>query len=185
MKSPGIIILAAGQGTRFQQAGGKGNKLLALLPDSTGTPHPVLGMTLHAAQRSGLPLLLVTRPEYTAIRALAAAQAIPVLCVSSAGWSGWLVQPGDMAWVTAEDHQRIAGALSEGATQARFCWQDKPGHPVGFATEYGPALRQLKGDSGARSLLDPARLLRLQGHAGVIRDADLPVTATPLARRRK
>nr|WP_310617233.1 NTP transferase domain-containing protein [Pantoea cypripedii] len=186
MNTPGIIILAAGLGARFTRAGGQGNKLLAPQENQ----QPLLALTLQQAQASGLPVLLVTRPEYHAILALAEQYQVPAITVASAGsgesiaaavretraWSGWLIQPGDMAWVTAQDHQRVASLLTAGAQQVRLCWDQLPGHPVGFAARYGEALSQLTGDNGARALLDPAILQKISAHAGVIRDADLPGT---------
>lgn len=188
MRTPGIIILAAGKGTRFQQAGGKGCKLLAPYPDAAGVSRPLISLTLAQAQRSGLPCILVTRPDAHAILQLAREAAMPVITLNSAGsgetiaaavratpaWQGWLIQPGDMAWVTAEDHRRVAQALSAGLPQVRLVWQNQPGHPVGFASAWRAALGNLQGDAGARALLDPLTLTLLEAHAGVIRDADLP-----------
>ncbi|MDU4002422.1 NTP transferase domain-containing protein [Pluralibacter gergoviae] len=156
MNTPGIIILAAGLGARFRQAGGVGNKLLAPLADGA----LLLEQTLAHAQASGLPPVVVTRPEYAEILTLAQA--------------GWLIVPGDMAWITAEDHRRVAQALAEGAEQVRLCWQGLPGHPVGFSAAYRERLLALRGDCGARALLDPALLRAIDAHPGVIRDADLP-----------
>lgn len=184
MNTPGIIILAAGLGSRFTRAGGQGNKLLAPQENQ----QPLLALTLQQAQTSGLPLQLVTRPEYHAILELAKQYQVPVITVASEGsgesiaaavrqtrtWAGWLIQPGDMAWVTAQDHQRVARLLVAGAQQVRLCWDRLPGHPVGFAACYGEALSQLSGDNGARALLDPTILQKISAHAGVIRDADLP-----------
>ncbi|WP_260607905.1 NTP transferase domain-containing protein [uncultured Klebsiella sp.] len=178
-------MLAAGLGERFKQAGGQGNKLLAQQRNG----QPLLALTLQQAKRSGLPLLLVTRPDYPDILALARQYQVPAITLVSNGsgesiaagvqqtraWPGWLIQPGDMAWVTAQDHRRVATALADGAQQVRLCWQQQPGHPVGFARGYGEALSRLSGDNGARTLLDPAILKTLNAHAGVIRDADLPV----------
>lgn len=184
MNTPGIIILAAGLGARFARAGGLGNKLLAPQPNQ----QPLLALTLQQAQDSGLPLLVVTRPEYHAILDLAHHHHIPAITVASNGsgesiaaavrhtknWQGWLIQPGDMAWVTAQDHQSVAQSLAAGAHQVRLCWQQQPGHPVGFAARYYQALSELSGDNGARALLDPTLLQTLCAHPGVIRDADLP-----------
>lgn len=191
MHSPGIIILAAGLGTRFQQAGGQGNKLLAPYPDAFGVAQPLLKFTIDQAKRSGLPLILVTRPGYHAIHQLAQQAGIRIICLESAGsgesiaaavretphWRGWLIQPGDMAWVTAEDHLRVTRALQQGASQVRLTWQQQPGHPVGFAASWYAALSQLQDDTGARTLLNTAQLTLLEGHAGVTRDADLPASA--------
>ena len=190
MHTPGIIVLAAGQGTRYQLAGGHGNKLLARYDDTAGDPQPLLMLTLQTALQSGLPVVLVTRPEYGEIQQHAQQAGVQLLTLSSAGsgesidaavratprWQGWLIQPGDMAWITAEDHLRVAQALQQGAEQVRLSWQHQPGHPVGFAAAYGKALGALQGDQGARSLLDRAHLVILDAHAGVIRDADLPVS---------
>ena len=184
MNAPGIIILAAGLGTRFREAGGSGNKLLSPLADGAS----LLAQTLAQAQASGLPLLVVTRPEYGDILALARQRGAATLSLSSGGsgesiaagvraapaWSGWLIQPGDMAWVTADDHRRVAQALADGAEQVRLRWQGSPGHPVGFSAAYRERLLALKGDEGARALLDPATLRVIDAHPGVIRDADLP-----------
>ncbi|WP_262264137.1 nucleotidyltransferase family protein [Pantoea dispersa] len=188
MQTPGILILAAGLGSRFRQAGGTGHKLLAPYPDDNGVPQPLLKLTLQQAQRSGLPLLLIIRPEDRAIQQLAQQYGVATCTIASAGsgesiaagvratahWHGWLIVPGDMAWVRAEDHQCVAQALRNGAPQVRLSWQNQPGHPVGFAAHYGAALAQLQGDSGARALLDPAILITLPAHQGTIRDADLP-----------
>lgn len=181
----GIIILAAGFSFRFKQAGGQGNKLLARQANG----HPLLALTLQQAHASGLPLLLVTRAEYHDILNLAEQYDVPVITTASngssesiaagvqktKGWSCWLIQPGDMAWVTAQDHLCVMQALVGGAQQVRLSWQNTPGHPVGFAAQYGEALSLLKGDNGARTLLDPVLLKTFVAHPGVIRDADLPV----------
>ncbi|EMX0852258.1 nucleotidyltransferase family protein [Pluralibacter gergoviae] len=184
MNTPGIIILAAGLGTRLRQAGGVGNKLLSPLADGA----LLLEQTLAHAQASGLPPVVVTRPEYAEILTLAQRRGVRTVCLPSGGsgesiaagvraaqaQAGWLIVPGDMAWITAEDHRRVAQALAEGAEQVRLRWQGFPGHPVGFSAAWRERLLALRSDSGARALLDSALLRAIDAHAGVIRDADLP-----------
>lgn len=190
----GILILAAGHGRRFQAAGGQGLKLMARYRDPRAKPsehaddRPLLYWTLKQAQLSGLPVHLVTRPESQPLQRLAQALKIPMTLVDSHGsgesiaagvqatpaWSGWLIQPGDMAWVQAADYRQVAAALEAGATQARLMHQGKPGHPVGFDHRYRQALSQLKGDQGARALLKASQLKTLEAHIGSITDADLP-----------
>ncbi|HID4133975.1 TPA: hypothetical protein ACXE8V_004390 [Pluralibacter gergoviae] len=45
---------------------------------------------------------------------------------------------------------------------------------MGFSAAWRERLMALRGDSGARALLDSALLRAIDAHAGVIRDADLP-----------
>lgn len=182
----GIVILAAGKGARYRLSGGRGHKLLALHADAAGNVQPLLALTLHNATQSGLPVALVCHPDAAEIQAIAAsfqAQIIPFASNGSgetiaagvratADWDGWLILPGDMGWVTADDIQQVARALQNGAQQARLCWQDKPGHPVGFAKQYQHALAQLTGDSGAKGLLDRDVLVALAAAERAIRDAD-------------
>lgn len=184
----GILLLAAGKGQRFQAAGGQGNKLLAPYADANGQYRPLLALTLAAATATGLPLHLVTRPQESAIIDLAQTYGATVTLLDSDGsgdsiaagvratanWRGWLIVPGDMAWLTTADYLKVANALMDDTAQARLMWQEIPGHPVGFGRAYFDGLSALNGDQGARQLLSPQQLQRLLGHAGVIKDADLP-----------
>ena len=74
----GILILAAGKGRRFHQAGGQGDKLLAEYPDARQQPTPLLALTLQQAILSGLAIRLITRPQQTAVQQLAARFNVPV-----------------------------------------------------------------------------------------------------------
>ncbi|WP_294901509.1 nucleotidyltransferase family protein [Tatumella sp. UBA2305] len=184
----GILILAAGKGRRFHQAGGQGDKLLAEYPDAGQQPTPLLALTLQQAIVSGFPVRIITRPQQTAVQQLAARFNLPVSLADSQGsgetiacgvratpdWKGWLIVPGDMGWIVSDDYHHVAAALAAGATQVRPFWQQHPGHPVGFTAIYRDALMALSGDQGARQLLNPAILCRLPGHPGTVRDADLP-----------
>lgn len=198
----GILILAAGHGHRFQAAGGKGLKLMAHYPAPQTGPSkkhqtkgrenteykPLLYWTLQQAQRSGLPVHLITRPELQPLQWLAQTLNIPATLIASHGsgesiaagvqateaWSGWLIQPGDMPWVQAADYRQVAEALYSGAAQARLMYQGKPGHPVGFDRRYLSALSQLQGDQGARHLLIPSQLKIVESHIGAVTDADYP-----------
>ncbi len=55
------------------------------------------------------------------------------------------------------------------------CYAQQPGHPVGFSALLRKPLCQLRGDNGARELLQGAavHLLPLE-HPGVVQDIDLP-----------
>ncbi|QUN06235.1 NTP transferase domain-containing protein [Shewanella yunxiaonensis] len=184
----GILLLAAGKGQRFKAAGGVGNKLLAPYADAAGQQRPLLALTLAQAAASGLPLHLVTRPQSEAIVDLAQQFGATVTLLESGGsgdsiaagvqatanWRGWLVAPADMAWLSADDYLKVAAALVNDNAQARLMWRDIPGHPVGFGRAYFAGLSVLRGDQGARQLLLPQYLQLLPGHAGVIKDADLP-----------
>ncbi|BEM29952.1 hypothetical protein SME05J_35220 [Serratia marcescens] len=184
----GIVITAAGRGERFIQAGGQGNKLNAGFADAAGERRSLFEHTLRQALASGLPVQVVTRPDNLPVLAACAAKQVPVTLLASAGlgdsiaagvaatphWQGWLIHLADMPFVGAEVFRQVAGALRQHPI-VRPCYAQQPGHPVGFSALLRKPLCQLRGDNGARELLQGAavHLLPLE-HPGVVQDIDLP-----------
>ncbi|EMF7562524.1 TPA: NTP transferase domain-containing protein [Serratia marcescens] len=184
----GIVITAAGRGERFIQAGGRGNKLNAGFADAAGERRSLFEHTLRQALASGLPVQVVTRPDNLTVLAACAANQVPVTLLASAGlgdsiaagvaatphWQGWLIHLADMPFVGAEVFRQVANALRQHAI-VRPCYAQQPGHPVGFSALLRKPLCQLRGDNGARELLQGAavHLLPLE-HPGVVQDIDLP-----------
>ncbi|EMH4137543.1 nucleotidyltransferase family protein [Serratia nevei] len=184
----GIVITAAGRGERFIQAGGQGNKLNAGFADAAGERRSLFEHTLRQALASGLPVQVVTRPDNLPVLAACAANQVPVTLLASSGlgdsiaagvaatphWQGWLIHLADMPFVGAEVFRQVADALRQHAI-VRPCYAQQPGHPVGFSALLRKPLCQLRGDNGARELLQGAavHLLPLE-HPGVVQDIDLP-----------
>ncbi|HAT4517746.1 nucleotidyltransferase family protein [Serratia marcescens] len=184
----GIVITAAGRGERFIQAGGQGNKLNAGFADAAGERRSLFEHTLCQALASGLPVQVVTRPDNLPVLAACAANQVPATLLASAGlgdsiaagvaatphWQGWLIHLADMPFVGADVFRQVADALRQHPI-VRPCYAQQPGHPVGFSARLRKPLCQLRGDNGARELLQGAavHLLPLE-HPGVVRDIDLP-----------
>ncbi|ASL84543.1 MULTISPECIES: NTP transferase domain-containing protein [Serratia] len=184
----GIVITAAGRGERFIQAGGQGNKLNAGFADAAGEQRSLFEHTLRQALASGLPVQVVTRPDNLPVLAACAAKQVPVTLLTSAGlgdsiaagvaatphWQGWLIHLADMPFVGADVFRQVADALRQHAI-VRPCYAQQPGHPVGFSARLRKPLCQLRGDNGARELLQGAavHLLPLE-YPGVVQDIDLP-----------
>ncbi|MGQ5793239.1 nucleotidyltransferase family protein [Serratia sp. IR-2025] len=184
----GIVITAAGRGERFIQAGGQGNKLNAGFADAAGEQRSLFEHTLRQALASGLPVQVVTRPDNLPVLAACAAKQVPVTLLASAGlgdsiaagvaatphWQGWLIHLADMPFVGADVFRQVADALRQHAI-VRPCYAQQPGHPVGFSARLRKPLCQLRGDNGARELLQGAavHLLPLE-YPGVVQDIDLP-----------
>ncbi|ENM2494551.1 nucleotidyltransferase family protein [Serratia marcescens] len=184
----GIVITAAGRGERFIQAGGQGNKLNAGFADAAGERRSLFEHTLRQALASGLPVQVVTRPDNLPVLAACAANQVPVTLLASAGlgdsiaagvaatphWQGWLIHLADMPFVGADVFRQVADALWQHAI-VRPCYAQQPGHPVGFSALLRKPLCQLRGDNGARELLQGAavHLLPLE-QPGVVQDIDLP-----------
>jgi len=94
---------------------------------------------------------------------------------------GWVIALADMPFIEVASIRAVAGRLAAGAALAAPVHAGRRGHPVGFAREYGDALRALDGDRGARDLIerDRARLALIPvADAGVLRDVDTPVAVT-------
>ncbi|HGM7839443.1 TPA: NTP transferase domain-containing protein [Serratia marcescens] len=184
----GIVITAAGRGERFIQAGGQGNKLNAGFTDAAGERRSLFEHTLRRALASGLPVQVVARPDNLPVLAACAANQVPVTLLASAGlgdsiaagvaatphWQGWLIHLADMPFVGAEVFRQVADALRQHPI-VRPSYAQQPGHPVGFSALLRKPLCQLRGDNGARELLQGAavHLLPLE-HPGVVQDIDLP-----------
>lgn len=158
---PTIVVLAAGQGSRFQ---GPSHKLEQ--PLSQGS---VLATTLRHALETELPVVVVTTarlatavadqlarrdivivPDDEAARGMGHSIAAGVAERPSA--SGWLILPGDMPMVQPATLQRVAAAL-EHHPVAYAQHRGRRGHPVGFAAELYSELVMLSGDEGARRLI--------------------------------
>ncbi|MFJ4066747.1 NTP transferase domain-containing protein [Pseudomonas sp. NPDC089996] len=83
---------------------------------------------------------------------------------------------GDMPWVESA----TLGLLAREACRSTIvlpCHAGQQGHPVLFGRDFWPALSQLAGDEGARSVVraHPDRCVRLAVEdAGVLRDVDTP-----------
>jgi len=182
-QSPTVVVLAAGQGSRF---GGPAHKLEQPLGAST-----VLGCTLGHVIASGCPFLVVTTARLLPL-ALGQVARRDLLVVSdedarrgvghtiAAGVAerpvaaGWLVMPGDMPLITAASIRAVADALTEHAV-AFSQYQGRRGHPVGFSAELYPELIALEGDEGARRIVAryPAHAVAVDD-PGVLVDIDTP-----------
>lgn len=192
MRRPPVVgvLLAAGRGSRFDPDGTV-NKLLAALPD--GTP-----VAVQAARhlRAVLDDVVAVVPaagthgaEVERLAALLAEAGCEVLrCTRAARGMGpaWPPasrraprrrldhRPGRHAMAGPHTIARVAQALDAHHCVAPF-HQGRRGHPIGFGADYFAGLAALDGDEGARALIDPARLIRLDvGDAGALRDVDTP-----------
>ncbi len=172
-----LIVLAAGQGSRF---GAAGHKLSQPLGQST-----VLGTTLRHALASHIPLVVVTTPALAAVarHSVAARDLVVLPAVGSAddqplgmGYSiangvaarphasGWLVLPGDMPLVQPATLQAVAAQIQHHpVVYAQHL--GRRGHPVGFSAELYSELVALHGDEGARRLV-----ARYPAHGVVVAD---------------
>lgn len=178
---PTIVVLAAGQGSRFL---GTGHKLEQPLGDSA-----VLTRTLGHAIETGCPLLVVTTPALVPLAtSMVARRDVVVLAddqaqrgighsIASAvgerpGASGWLILPGDMPLVRPASMLAVAAALEEHPV-AYPQYRGRRGHPVGFAAELYSELISLDGDEGARRVLArfPATAVELDD-PGILVDID-------------
>jgi molybdenum cofactor cytidylyltransferase len=182
---PAVIVLAAGQGSRFL---GTEHKLAQSLGSLT-----VLGTTLRQAIASQLPVVVVTTEALADVarHSVAARDVILVPEVGSAssialgmGYSiavgvgarphagGWLVLPGDMPQVQPQTLQRVARELAHHAV-VYAQYKGRRGHPVGFSGELYSELVALSGDEGARRVIAryPAFALNVDD-PGVLVDVD-------------
>jgi molybdenum cofactor cytidylyltransferase len=95
---------------------------------------------------------------------------------------GYLVALADMPFVRRSSIAALREALAAGAPLAAPYFHARRGHPVGISGAYYEELTALKGDEGARRLLqeNAAKLVKIPvGDPGVIRDIDTPQDLLP------
>ena len=91
--------------------------------------------------------------------------------------AGWLIGLADMPSLPNAAITGVRDALSAGAILAAPSRSGRRGHPVGFASRYYDQLIDLKGDNGARRLLerDQASVVEIKvDDAGILADIDSP-----------
>jgi len=204
---PVVVVLAAGQGSRFGGGARRlGHKLAQAFAGST-----VIGSTLSNVLHSGLSLVVVTTEELQPLVAafvpsddvvllpavgsdgvdlpLGMGYSIAAGVSARAHASGWVVLPADMPMIQPESVRAVAGAMPQHpVVYAQH--RGRRGHPVGFGAELYSELAMLSGDEGARRLVAryPAHGVELPD-AGVLMDldteADLQALRTVHAARRR
>jgi len=178
------ILLAAGASKRFGS-----DKLLHPLAGDT----PVAVAAL-ARLRAAVPhVIAVVRPAATRLAHLLSENGATVILCGNADdgmgaslaaavsasddVAGWVIALADMPYIQPETIAKIAGALAAGAAIAAPSYRGERGHPVGLAARFRPQLQALRGDKGARTLLqENAGLLTLieVDDPGICRDIDTP-----------
>lgn len=183
------IVLAAGQGSRFQAATGGGqSKLLACCLGRDSVERPVLDHTLRNLQGVVDRVLVVTRPECSQIIALAHHYRCELIMLESAGMGdsiaaavaavpdhrAWMIVLGDMPFILPQTLRKVVAQLEDGRIVVPVLGGEY-GHPVGFGRQYGPALMGLTGDQGARRLFKEGCIERVEvDDPGVLWDVDVP-----------
>lgn len=188
--SIGAVILAAGQSRRM----GAANKLL--------TPwrgQPLLSHVLATFQALGLPMLLVTGHDAGAVAALAR----PFGCgiVHNPGyeegmgrslaagitavppeWGAALIALGDMPMIRPETVRALLAKQTGDPLILAPEMGGRTGHPVLWPRPFFEELTQLRGDKGAREIIDrhAGRLRTVPvDDPGIFRDFDQPDAFAP------
>ena len=188
-RGPAVIVLAAGQGSRYRQlAGADQDKLLAPCLGRDGVVRAVLEQVLINLPARLSRRLLVTTADRHEVARLGQAYGCQVLRVDSPGMGhsiaagvgacvdagGWLVMPGDMPFILSSTVERVLQSMGEGVISVPVLGTEY-GHPVGFGQGYGAALLGLSGDRGARRLFTQGTVIQVPvADPGVLWDVDVP-----------
>jgi CTP:molybdopterin cytidylyltransferase MocA len=187
-----VGVLAAGRSTRFD-----GVKQLAPLGD-----RPLVRWAVDAAVASGLrPVVTVVGPRAGPIEAVLpqgvdvvrAARAhkgishsLRALVRSLEGWrqvGAVCIGLGDQPGVGAEAYRRLAGAYDAGATLAVATYAGVRQNPVLIARTLWPRVDELRGDVGARALMDAVTVTEVDcTDTGSPADIDTPADLERMAR---
>jgi molybdenum cofactor cytidylyltransferase len=198
---PTIIVLGAGQGSRY--TGARHKLAEPLLEDGDDTFfETVMGHTLRNALGSGLPVIVVTTPRLAAQAAHVLAtrdivevggaagvapggmgDSIAAGVAARPGAGGWLVMPADMPLVRPATMAAVAMALGRHPV-AYAQYQGRRGHPVAFSAELFSELMRLTGEEGARRILArfPGQAVEVDD-AGVLLDMDTEADLAALRAR--
>lgn len=187
--APCALILAAGEGRRFQEAAGQGSdKLLARCRGLDGIERSVIEQVLRNLGEAVERRVLVTRAHKTQVIDLAQTYGCEVVLLDSAGMGdslrtgveasanadGWLVCLGDMPFVTAGTFAKVYRSMAPERISIAHGPRGQ-GHPVGFGRAFREQLLLLRGDQGARRLFAEEHLHRVAcDDLGIYRDVDRP-----------
>jgi len=181
------IVLAAGRGRRFDPLGNE-DKLLQTLPS---------GVTLAAQSAARMAavcldmLVVVVRADNLRLQQTLQDADYPLLLCTNADdgmavslttalrhtaeSAGWVIALADMPFVQESTIQRVVQALRDGADIVVPVYQGRRGHPVGFSRCHLPELLTLKGDQGARRLLQTFPVHEIVvDDPGILQDVDQP-----------
>jgi len=106
---------------------------------------------------------------------------------SSATAMGWLVALGDMPSIKVSTIHALAEALRSGGSMVIPIHQGQRGHPVGFGSIHYERLRALKGDQGARAIVEDYAADGIEmpfDDAGILLDIDTPRDLVSFAHKR-
>lgn len=186
------VLLAAGRSSRF-----RGDKLLVPLADG----RPMVLTSLAALTAALKTVVVVVRPRQRQLLTLlheapdiagAEMEVIVRSCTqaehgmghsiacgiaASEQAEGWIIALADMPRVRARTIGRLRDALAAGAHLAAPTHGGRRGNPVGFSSAYRDELLALRGDRGARGIVerDHALVKSLECEdPGVLRDVDMP-----------
>jgi molybdenum cofactor cytidylyltransferase len=183
------LLLAAGFSRRFGA-----NKLLQGL-----SPMTCVASQACATLRGGVDhALAIIRPSQAELASMLTAAGAEVVVFEEAeqgmgatlahgvrasmAADAWVVALADMPWIRPETVRSVAQALRSGAPLVVPVHDHRRGHPVGFGAGFLGELLTLRGDQGAKSILDrhAGRVLLLPCHdPGIHRDVDLPADLDP------
>ncbi|VVN09877.1 NTP transferase domain-containing protein [Pseudomonas fluorescens] len=188
-ESIGVIVLAAGQGSRFRQvAGAEKDKLLADCTGRDGAARSVIEHTL-----VNLPLaldkrVLVTTADRPQVVRMAQAYGCEIVLIESTGMGdsiaagvaackqldGWLMVLGDMPFILPSSIEQVVAGIGDDSISVPV--QDGAyGHPVGFGRDFAKGLMALTGDRGAKPLFAQGRVVEVSvDDPGVLWDVDVP-----------
>ena len=183
------ILLSAGHSRRF----GAKNKLMQRLPDGSRL---ALSSAQHLLQ--ALPVCIgVVRPQDVELQSELTAAGLQLAvcteqdlemaaslvtgvrqaCVLYPQARGYVIALADMPYIQAQSIVEVAKRINAGHGIVVPAFRGKRGHPVGFSAMFTAELLELKGDSGARALIDKhqAELELFEcNDPGILMDIDMP-----------
>jgi molybdenum cofactor cytidylyltransferase len=187
--SIGVIVLAAGQGSRFRQvAGTDKDKLLADCSGRDGAARSVIEHVLVNLPANAGKRVLVTTADRPQVIRMAQAYGCEIVLIESIGMGdsiaagvsackqldGWLMVLGDMPFILPSSIEKVLAGMRSDSVSVPV--QDgEYGHPVGFGRDFAAGLMALSGDRGAKPLFAKGRVVEVAvDDPGVLWDVDVP-----------